>query len=140
MYCEIIKLVNKGGVNLNEIISTSSYQDSLPYCIFSLLPLAEQTNITFRSGFQGSGSGFFMLVVWFELARSCPTCRTASRNLPTLLCVSVSRLPGCLSGCNGLQGPPGRNRRATSSCMSCLVIQCILYSQMHCGGEPESAL
>ena len=118
-------------------------QDTFPYCtyIVSTLPSAHQTNITFRSNSWGVGRGFFVLAVRTLLA--CSTCGSRGDGRRTTLpLVRVPPPRGCSirinpKGVDGLRGPPGRNSRAASQCVSCLLIQRILHNtQMHYGDTP----
>ena len=113
------------------------------YCLYivSPLPSAHQTNITFRSNSWGVGRGFFVLAVRTLLA--CSTCGPRGDGRRTTLpLVRVPPPRGCPirinpKGVDGLRGPPGRNSRAASQCVSCLLIQRILHNtQMHYGDTP----
>ena len=96
------------------------------YCLYivSPLPSAHQTNITFRSNSWGVGRGFFVLAVRTLLA--CSTCGPRGDGRRTTLPLApVPPQRGCSIGINpkgvdGLRGPPGRNSRAASRCVSCL--------------------
>ena len=94
---------------------------------FSPLPSAHQTNITFRSNSWGVGRGFFVLAI--RNLVTCSNCGPSGDGRRTTLPrVTVPALRGCSirvnpNGVDGLQGLPGRNSRAASQCVSCLLIQ-----------------
>ena len=100
--------------------------------MFSPLPSAEQTNITFRSNSYGGGRGFFMLVIQSNF--SCTNCRARPGGTASALpWVAVPRLSGCPAqqGPTGLQGAPGRKGRGATSCVSRFLIQVHTLSMGH---------
>ena len=100
--------------------------------MFSPLPSAEQTNITFRSNSYGGGRGFFMLVIQSNVCTNCRA-RPDSGTASALPWVSVPRLSGCPAqqGPTGLQGAPGRKGRGATSCVSRFLILVHTLSMGH---------